>query len=67
MYKRQELFHRVVYNVFGKELQPGWEADHALVKSAILHLFDFPMLGLKHLTPKLHVLLEHAPVLCDKR
>ena len=48
-------------------LRQGVPQDHALFKSAILDLFDFPKLGLKHLTPKLHVLLEHAPVWCNKR
>lgn len=49
-----------------KDVVEGSSKDR-LFESAIHELFDFPKLGLKHLTPKLHVLLEHAPVWCNKR
>lgn len=56
----------LVSSMFGKPLGLLWKSDHSRFRKSILALFKFPKLQLKYLTPKLHVLLEHAPAWCEK-
>ena len=66
VYAAIKSLNSVVSSMFGKELSSSWEVEHTRFRESILELFKFPKLELKYLTPKLHVLLEHAPAWCRK-
>ncbi len=62
------LFDCVVHSMFSKVLGLFWDADLSQFKKQVLLLFTFSkQLGIKSLTPKLHVLLQHAPEWCRRR
>ena len=60
-------FNRVVHSMFGKTLGLFWETDCANFEAKLLKMLACKKLGLKALTPKIHILLYHAPKWCLKR